>query len=70
MVYLASPALDGVLKAYPKPPKSQPAGSPSHRGFGYRGADLNRDGDVESPFAIFHRCFSGEGIPADPNCAN
>jgi hypothetical protein len=34
-------------------------------------ADLDHDGDVDqSDFGIFQRCYSGEGNPADPNCAN
>ena len=34
-------------------------------------ADLDNDGDVDlDDFGIFQRCYSGEGKPADPNCAN
>jgi hypothetical protein len=34
-------------------------------------ADLDHDGDVDqSDFGIFQRCYSGEGKPADPGCAN
>jgi hypothetical protein len=32
-------------------------------------ADLDQDGDVDqSDFAILQRCFSGQNIPADPQC--
>jgi len=32
--------------------------------------DLDSDGDVDqSDFGIFQRCYSGDGQPADPNCA-
>ncbi|MEP0842594.1 MAG: FG-GAP repeat protein [Phycisphaerae bacterium] len=32
--------------------------------------DFDRDGDVDmTDFGLFQRCLSGEGVPADPNCA-
>jgi len=37
----------------------------------YVAADLDHDGDVDqADFGIFQRCYSGEGVPAKPNCAN
>ncbi len=37
----------------------------------YVAADLDRDGDVDQcDFGILQRCYSGEGNPADPNCAD
>jgi hypothetical protein len=36
-----------------------------------RPADFDADNDVDqSDFAIFQRCISGEGNPADSDCAD
>ena len=41
---------------------------PDHQGI--IPADFDRDSDVEQDdFAIFQGCYSGEGNPADPGCA-
>jgi hypothetical protein len=37
---------------------------------GCEAKDFDHDTDVDqADFAIFQRCFSGENVPADPNCA-
>ena len=34
-------------------------------------SDLDGDWDVDqADFAIFQRCFGGENVPAEPNCAD
>lgn len=38
-------------------------------GSGGRGFDSDNDVDQDA-FAIFQRCISGEGNPANPNCAD
>lgn len=38
---------------------------------GCEGRDFDADGDADmNSFGIFHRCYRGSGVAADPDCAD
>jgi len=52
-------------------PESAPGCTLTPDGTGHVAADFDDDGDVDqADFGIFQRCYSGEGNPADADCAN
>jgi len=52
-------------------PEPEPGCTLTPDGSDHIGADFDRDRDVDqSDFGVFQRCYSGEGNPADLNCAD
>jgi len=52
-------------------PEPAPGCTLTPDGSNHIAADFDKDSDVDQDdFGAFQRCYSGEGHPADPNCAN